>query len=190
MWRKKMTIDLPFFMGRSRGMKSPFISVTTDERRTDAPFGRATRDGAVTSAGISQGVDSVFVSVEVEYSLVRGDDDTTEKRGRICFVAEIEKATECCANSDVAAIADVRIRIVLFTMLHLCFIFELSLCNAYSDYALFTSCMILYWTYRYTDHGPRTSAFCMLFQWWRVYISKKKTEVEKLKWWKPETANI
>ena len=66
MCRKKMTIDLPFLMGRSRGMKSPYISVTTDERRTDAPFGRETRDGAVTSVGISQGVDSVFAPVEVE----------------------------------------------------------------------------------------------------------------------------
>ena len=40
-----------------------------------------------------------------------GDDDTTEKLGRICFVVEIEKATECCA-SVIAAIAALKICIV------------------------------------------------------------------------------
>ena len=43
-----------------------------------------------------------------------GDDDTTEKLGRICFVVEIEKATECCA-SVIAAIAALKIRIVYNT---------------------------------------------------------------------------
>ena len=135
MCRKKMTIDLPFFMGRSRGMKSPYISVTTDERRTFAPFFCATRDGAVTSVGISQGADSVFASVEVEKSMVLGDDETTEKLGRICFVAEIEKATECCA-SVIAAIAALKIRILYdYNVTPLFYtVSELTLCNANSEF--------------------------------------------------------